>query len=114
MPEDLFRKELGEKRNRIFFKELSAIKKQYGISYQAIIYRAKHLNIISDSYLRQFMYMMSNMGYRINEPVIYEGYEKSNRFSQLLYRAVAEDIISASKAAALNNQKLAEFRANIV
>lgn len=113
MPEELFRKELGGTRKKIMLNELAAIKKQYGMSYKAIIYRAKNLNIISESYCRQFMFMMSNMGYRINEPVKYEGYEKSNRFSQLLSRAVAEDIISTSKAAALNNQKLAEFRDTI-
>jgi len=113
MPEELFRKELGGARKKIMLNELAAIKKQYGMSYKAIIYRAKNLNIISESYCRQFMFMMANMGYRINEPVKYEGYEKSNRFSQLLSRAVAEDIISTSKAAALNNQKLAEFRDTI-
>jgi len=40
----------------------------------------------------------------------FQGEEKSNRFLQLLLRAVAEEAISLSKAAALNNQKLAEFR----
>lgn len=114
MPEELFRKELGGTRKKILFNELAAIKKQYGMSYKAIIYRAKNLGIISDLYCRQFMFMMSNMGYRINEPVQYMGYEKSNRFSQLLSRAVAEEIISTSKAAALNNQKLADFRDTIL
>jgi Zn-dependent peptidase ImmA (M78 family)/DNA-binding XRE family transcriptional regulator len=113
MPAELFRKELGPKRNKILFNELAAIKKQYGISYQAIIYRARDLGIITDSYHRQFIFMMNTMNMRINEPVKYTGYEKSNRFTQLLHRAVAEEIISASKAAALNNQKLADFRANI-
>lgn len=113
MPKDLFKKEFGNHRNKVFLNELAAIKKQYGISYQAIMFRAKDLGLITDSYFRQFMFMMNSMGYRINEPVSYNGYEKSNRFSQLLHRAVAEDIISASKAAALNNQKLAEFRDNI-
>ncbi len=113
MPEELFRKEMGGIRKKIMFNELAAIKKQYGISYQAIIYRAKHLGMISELYCRQFMFTMSSMGYKINEPVQYIGYEKSNRFSQLLSRAVAEDIITSSKAAALNNQKLAEFRDSI-
>lgn len=36
--------------------------------------------------------------------------EKSDRFLQLLMRAVAEEVISISKAASLNNQKLGEFR----
>ena len=37
-------------------------------------------------------------------------HEKSDRFLQLLMRAVAEEVISISKAASLNNQKLWDFR----
>lgn len=54
--------------------------------------------------------MFTQQGFRVEEPVSYEGYERTNRFSQLLFRALAEELISMSKAASLNNQKLAEFR----
>jgi hypothetical protein len=37
-------------------------------------------------------------------------YKTSNRFMQLLHRALAEEVISLSKAAALCNMKLAAFR----
>lgn len=113
MPSEIFKKELGGKRSKVLFTELEAIKKQYGISYQAIMYRAKDLGVVSEFYFRQFMFTMSSLDYKRNEPVKYIGYEKSNRFSQLLSRAVAEEIISSSKAAALNNQRLAEFRDSI-
>jgi hypothetical protein len=49
------------------------------------------------------------MNWRVEEPVDYEGKESSNRFDQLIFRALAEEVISVSKAASLKNQKLAEF-----
>ena len=109
-PEEAVKAELGERRTRLSFHELGALKQQYGISMQAIVYRSKDLDIISDNYYKQFFFMFSQMGYKKEEPYKYQGYEKSNRFSQLLFRALAEEVISMSKAASLNNQKLAEFR----
>ena len=41
---------------------------------------------------------------------VYNGKELPIRFLQLLIRAVAEEIISTTKAATLNNQKLGDFR----
>jgi hypothetical protein len=50
------------------------------------------------------------MGWKVEEPYEYLGKETSGRFDQLLFRALSEDFISVSKAAALKNMKLAEFR----
>jgi hypothetical protein len=50
------------------------------------------------------------MGWKVEEPYSYIGKESSGRFDQLLFRALSEDCISISKAAALKNMKLAEFR----
>lgn len=40
----------------------------------------------------------------------YEGKEESGRFLQLLMRAVAQEVITSTKAASLNNQILGDFR----
>lgn len=109
-PKEVMFKELGEKRSRLSINELGALKEVYGISMQAIVYRAKDVGIISESTYKQFFYMFNKMGHRKDEPYEYNGYEGSNRFRQLLFRGLAEEIISMSKAATLNNQKLAEFR----
>ena len=109
-PREVMEKELGKKRSKLSLNELMALKAEYGMSMQAIVYRAKDLEIISASTFKQFFQMFSQLGYRVNEPVEYEGKEQSNRFRQLLFRALAEEIISFSKAAALSNQKLADFR----
>lgn len=110
LPSDTLEKEVGRSRTKLLLPELGAIKKQYGISMQAIAYRMKDLGIITPSYFKQFMFFINQSGFKIEEPFAYEGQEKSSRFSQLLFRALGEELISMSKAASLNNQKLAEFR----
>lgn len=109
-PADKIKLELGERRSKISFRELGVLKQEYGISMQAIIYRAKELGIITQSAYKQFYFMFSKLGYVKNEPYKYQGFEESNRFYQLLFRGLVEEAISMSKAAALNNQKLADFR----
>ena len=112
MPAKALREELGIHRNKILIQELGFLKKQYGISIQAIVMRARDLEIITESYCKQFFFFLNHMGWKVNEPeeFNYQGEEKPNRFSQLLFRALAEEIISISKAAALNNQSVADFR----
>ncbi|MEJ0103920.1 MAG: ImmA/IrrE family metallo-endopeptidase [Bacteroidota bacterium] len=110
LPGITLKKEIGEGRSKLMVQELGALKKQYGISIQAIVMRAKDLKIITEVYCKQFFFYLNQMGWKINEPIEYEGAEESNRFTQLLFRALAEELISMSKAAALNNQSLADFR----
>lgn len=105
--------EIGEKRNHLSINELGAIKMQYGISIKALTYRLRDLGCITESYHKQFVYLMNHhLGMRTQEPAKfdYKGIEKSNRFEQLIFRALAENLITISKAASLKNQKLAEFR----
>lgn len=110
LPEETIKAELGAHRNKLSTLELGNIKKQYGISMQAIVMRARACGIINDHYTKQFFFFMKQMNWRVDEPVEYEGAEESNRFKQLLFRALIEDQISMSKAASLSNQSLAEFK----
>lgn len=110
LPEKMLKGELGERRNKLSINELGGIKKQYGVSMQAIVMRARECGIISQAYAKQFFFLMKQMNWRTEEPVEYLGAEESHRFKQLLFRALIEEQISISKAASLNNQTLAEFR----
>src|SRR5690606_31687560 len=112
--ESILKEELGSFRHRLSINELGNIKKQYGISMQAIVLRANVCGVINDNFTRQFFVMMKQNGWRIDEPVDYEGYEKSGRFDQLVYRALSEELISISKAAALKNMRLAEFKKQLI
>ena len=110
LPAETAYKELGKGRSKLMIQELAVLKKQYGISIQAIVMRAKDLEIITNGYCSQFFFYLNQMGWKVNEPIEYTGEETSDRFTQLLFRALGEELISMSKAAALNNQSLAEFR----
>jgi len=113
MPEKTFAMEFGGKRSSISLNELIAIKEEYGISIQAIMARAKDAGFITEFQFRRFrIYISKN---RAEEGLgNYIGRESSHRFKQLLYRAASEEIISMSKAANLSNQKLAEFRKELI
>jgi Zn-dependent peptidase ImmA (M78 family) len=110
LPEETIKAELGEHRNKLSTLELANIKKQYGISMQAIVMRAKSCGIINEHYTKQFFFFINQMNWKIDEPYDYIGVEESNRFEQLLFRALIEDQISVSKAASLKNQSVADFR----
>lgn len=101
---------LGTKRTQILSKELWMIAEQYGISLAATMYRALTLGIVSASYHKFFMIKYNQYNTKLQEFKVYDRKEHSERFLQLLLRAVAEEIISTTKAATLNNQKLGEFR----
>jgi Zn-dependent peptidase ImmA (M78 family)/DNA-binding XRE family transcriptional regulator len=109
-PKEAIEKEIGNKRSKISIQELGFLKEQYGVSIQAMIFRLGDLGIITENYKKYYFQYINQMGWKVEEPYVYEGKETSSRFEQLIFRALAEDIISLSKAASLKNMKLAEFR----
>lgn len=109
LPGDKIKEYFGGKRIKVFTNELKIIKQYYGISLPAIMYRAKAFDLITPHYLKFFM-INYNRYYKKEEMHGYDGKEHSSRFIQLLIRAVAQEIITSSKAASLNNQVLGDFR----
>ena len=112
LPKETIFQELGRKRHNISLNELVYIKESYGISIQAIMARAKDLEIISNDQFVRFRIWVNKHEDNKKEKGLgeYRSNEISTRFNQLLYRATAEEIISMSKAASLANIKLAQFR----
>lgn len=113
-PSDLIKRELGMKRNKLLIQELGVLKQEYGISIQAIVMRALTTKIVSSRYCTQFFAYIKQMNWQVDEPFDFNSGEKSKRFEQLLFRALGEDLISVSKAAALNNMKLADFKSKML
>ena len=113
IPETTFKKEIGNRRLYISLPELIAIKETYGISIQAVMARARDLEVISEN---QFIGFRKQISRNLREEGLgnYRGNEQAYRFKQLIFRAAAEEIITMSKAANLSNQKLAEFRKEFV
>lgn len=110
IPKNVFTSDLGGYRHRISLEELIDLKRRYGISIAAIMYRAHDLKLIDDSTHRQFCIIRNKKGWHRNEPGEYKGTEVSSRFEQLVLRATAEEEISFDKGAALLNVPLVEFQ----
>jgi len=114
LPKGPFLEIFGEKRSSVTEQELKIIDEQYGVSVQAIMARAYSLKVISDTAYRDFNTWLNKTGKRNKEFVQYHCQEQPLRFMRLIYKAVSENVISMSKAAALANMKLADFRDAVV
>lgn len=113
MPEEIFRARFGGKRSSVTLNELLDIKADYGISFGAIMARAHQLGLITQAVYKSFCIEVRRRGWHKNEPGDYVGIEHSNRFEQLVYRAVSTDVVSMTKAANLAGKPLAAFRASV-
>ncbi len=108
LPGSTLKAELGSHRSRFELRELLLLKQEFGISMSGILYRAKDLGIIRESYHKQLMILFSKRGWRKNEPEPYPA-EESHHFQQLVFHALAEGYISESKAAELMDMSQAAF-----
>jgi len=108
-PEEVFKDEFGKKRTSILLNELVLLENYYGISVQAIMRRAHGLQLISDSKFRDYQAWLSKSGNKKKELGSFRGGETPMRFRRLVYKALSEDIITYSKAAALFGVPQSEF-----
>lgn len=108
---------LGVSRSWLEPRELYLLKHEWGLSMNGWLYRAQDLGIISRSVARQlwnfFSQQKSSGGttWREQEPGDTYAQECPRRFAQLVYRALAEDLIGESKAAELLGLSLIGLRA---
>lgn len=108
LPKSRMIHEFGEKRQKIYAKELAYLKREYGLSMRAIAYRAKDLGIITATYHKGINIIFNQKGWHKQEPEVYAS-ENTHTFKQLVYRAVAEQIISESKGAELLGMPIYQF-----
>lgn len=108
LPKNTVIEEFGVKREHISLSELISIQGKYGISIKAIMYKLKDAGILSD-------YQHANFYKKIRQkPTLEKEIDKSrfktpecsNRFERLVYRALAQENISISKASSLLNEKI--------
>lgn len=114
LPSDSLREKIGSSRLHLLENELVLIKEEFGISVRAVLIRAKQAGILSDYAYQAHQIELTQRYGKKKEPGMYLGIERANRFYHLLYRAMAEEVISMSKAAALDGLKLAEFRDKLI
>ena len=114
MPAHILINELGAKRHSLALPELIAIKETFGISVQALVMRAKAVDIVNENYVKRFfIYVHKHHLQNENNWGKYSGIEQANRFNHLIYFAATEEIISLSKGANLAGEPLSEFRTKL-
>jgi transcriptional regulator with XRE-family HTH domain len=101
-PAEQLRRDVGEKRNRIQKDELFYLKKRYGMSIQAMLFRLKDLRIITETYYRQWCIQINKFGWKKCEPIEILP-EKPERFHQQVLRALSEELITETEADQLLN-----------
>ncbi len=111
-------REVGKHRNALGYKELIDLKRLYRVSGAALLMRLRQLEVISDSTLI-YVFQTIGRGWRTQEPYELESpeergeQERAPRFERLCYRALAEGLISLSKAAELLRQPVPEVEAGL-
>lgn len=101
---------LGEHRNSLEPRELSLLKKEFGISMASILHRAQDTGIISANTYRQLRSEFNERGWTKREPGEQYPKEIAHIFEQMIFHALAEQYIGESKAAELMNISLELFR----
>ena len=118
IPSRTFIQIFGIKRTGISLFELKDVQREYGISARALMYKASELGVITPSRYKYFNISLNknpNLRYNIDETVMTA--QHSSRFERLVYRALATDVISISKAAELLDKSVSDvldnFKINI-
>lgn len=109
IPEQPFKEAFGMNRGKIALAELIAIKAEWGLSLGAIMKRACNLGLITEGAYKTYCIVAGKQGWRTKEPGKWIGEEDSHRFQPLVLRALAQGLITPSKAAGLLGVSLPEL-----
>lgn len=105
MPRDALLMEIGERRKAFGYEELIQVKKIFGVSAASLVVRMNSLNVITEASMTKIFKGIGST-WRTREPSPLELEEEPKRFERLVYRALAEDLISLPKAAELLGRKI--------
>lgn len=114
IPSEAFKRLIGASRKDISLVELKAIQQEYGISVDALMAKARELNIISETRYVSY-HKKRNALPKFKESVLKSVYpmEQTSRFERLVYKALASELITVSKAAALLETPVSKVRENL-
>ena len=112
VPKNHLVREVGRRRNALAFREFVCLKRRYRVSAATLLLRLREVDIINQSTLA-YAFQTYAKGWRSSEPYPLESgkdrYEFPCRFEPLCYRALAEKLISPSKACELLQLPLDEI-----
>ncbi len=106
MPASGLKKEFGDQRHALAYAEIKSAKHFYGVSAAALIVRLRDLGIIRDSIL-SYLFQTLGRTWRSTEPdpLLDQGEraraEEPERFENLVYRALVEQLIAPPRASML-------------
>lgn len=101
-PAEQLCRDVGEKRNNIQMMELLYLKRRYGMSVQAMLFRLRDLEIITNAYYKRWCININRAGWKKREPIEIPP-EKPERFCQQVHRALSEELITKTEAEQLLN-----------
>jgi Zn-dependent peptidase ImmA (M78 family)/DNA-binding XRE family transcriptional regulator len=113
VPAAHLRNELGEGRRALAYEELVRLKHLYGVSMWALLHRLRDVGIISESDFKN-LFRTAARSWLTSEPAPLSPdgeiakIEKPQRFENYVYRALAEGLIPANKAANLVKKSLSD------
>lgn len=108
-PKGVVFKLLGKERTWIEPRELQLLKEEWGLSMAGWMLRARDLGVLSRPKASELWQHFVVNGWDKREPDPQYKTEEPRGFEQLVYRALAEDLIGESKAAEMLGLPLAEF-----
>jgi Zn-dependent peptidase ImmA (M78 family)/DNA-binding XRE family transcriptional regulator len=95
-------------RSRVLAAELLNAKRRHGVSMALALRRLKDLNLLTDAGYQGMNIQFSTNGWRKSEPEPLLP-EQPRRFESMVYRALAEDLISLPRAAELMQCSVADL-----
>lgn len=107
--------ELGEGKRGILVEEIKNLQEKYGISFPAIIYKLGESGFLSKNQIKEFFIRLkSDRSFQemVNKSR-FSGSEHSNRYENLVLRALSLEIISHSKASNLLGIPLNELNSQL-
>ena len=96
-PEEIVRQDIGVRRSYIQVEEFLMLKKRFGMSIQALLFRLRDLDIINESYYKQWWIHINRLGWKKREPLEMTT-EEPQWLRQNLLHALSEKVITHEEA----------------
>ena len=106
-PATVLLREVGAKRSSIQLRELLILKKRFGISIQAMLYRLRDLEVINESTYTWSCIQINKLGFKKNEPDPLQP-EEHQWLKLNVLRAVSEGFLSKEDAERLIGETMEE------
>jgi len=104
-PRETLLREVGARRTDVMSAELLILKRRFGMSLAALVYRLHDLGVLSDRYYQEWWRHINRMGWRKTEPEETPA-EEPRWLMQSTLRAVSEGLISEEYAETLLGRPL--------